>query len=37
VFREKTVFSIDQLDRVCEALGLSILAVIKEADDATRI
>ena len=36
VFRGITVFTIDQLDAVCDALGVQIAAVIHEADQSTR-
>jgi len=36
VFRGKTVFTLDQLDAICDALGLQLIAVIHEADVTTR-
>ncbi|GLU88888.1 helix-turn-helix transcriptional regulator [Agromyces sp. NBRC 114283] len=36
VFTGKSVFSIDQLDAICSALGLKVTAVIHEADSARR-
>ncbi|GAA1788256.1 hypothetical protein GCM10009748_23600 [Agromyces lapidis] len=36
VFNGKTVFTLDQLDRVCDALGLQLISVIHEADVITR-